>query len=832
MKNIISNNSKTAITFVLLLTLTITFVALPTVNAAEVPRYSYIALQNSVIGVGQPVVIQVWSNAVPVTAQGAYGDRWEFYIDVTNPDGSTDIIGPIESDPVGGAWSIFTPTEVGAYTFVGRLEDDEITGLPLRPDGTTNNPQAVGDIYLGDVSIPVTLTVQEDPIAEWNEPGLPEEYWTRPISGLNRQWYQLAGNWLGTTWQKTGSTTRFGYGLAPESAHIMWATPMWAGGVMDERFGPTTYETGHYEGLGFQPPIIINGKIFYNIQSIPREGYQVLDLYTGEELWFKNSTGDVSGTGGGFDSTGTIPYGRLSFGQIYDYASPNQHGGFPYLWSQGGPGGTWQMFDAETGNYICSIANISSLAAGGWFGGGTAVYGKEGSLLYYGITNLGSFAAPDYYLQCWNTSQAIWYEDTWNSNEYWMWRPTLGVTFDGNNGYTLNVSMPDVPGSLLAVVQDEYVIVGTSGNNRVGMDLELGSMAAISLEPGKEGTLLWEYTYTPPYSEVSSGIVGSFFGGGLMSGPTVVPEEGVFVFDQAITGERWGFDLATGEMLWGPGPAEPAWQYYGMSETFYMGKLLSYGYSGELICYDIKTGEILWTYAATNVGYESPYGNYPMYATAVADGKIYMVSGEHSLTQPLWRGPNLRCIDVETGEEVWKIAFMSAGDGGAHLTAPCTVIADGYIVGLNYYDNRIYSFGKGPTETTVSAPATTVPLGEQVLITGTVMDTAPGTQQLEQSKRFPNGVPAVSDASQEDWMEYVYMQQGCPADAEGVEVVITTLDPNGNTYELGRTTTSLSGTYGCAVEPPVPGLYKIIVTFEGSNAYYRSYAETYVNVGE
>ena len=322
------------------------------------------------------------------------------------------------------------------------------------------------------------------------------------------------------------------------------------------------------------------------------------------------------------------------------------------------------------------------------------------------------------------------------------------------------------------------------------------------------------------------------FGGGLMSGPAVIPEDGVFVFDQAITGERWGFDLATGAQLWGPGPAEPAGQYYGMSETYYMGKILSYGYSGALICYDIKTGDVLWTYEATNVGYESPYGNYPMYATAVADGKIYMISGEPSLTQPMWRGPNLCCIDVETGDEMWKIAFMSAGDGGAHLTAPCTVIADGYIVGLNYYDNRIYCFGKGPSETTVTGPATSVPLEESVLITGTVIDVAPGTQQLEQAIRFPNGVPAVSDASQENWMEYVYMQQGCPADAEGVEVVLTTLDPNGNTYEIGRTTSSLSGVYGYAFEPPVPGLYKITATFEGSNAYYQSYAETYINVRE
>jgi cell division septation protein DedD len=63
-------------------------------------------------------------------------------------------------------------------------------------------------------------------------------------------------------------------------------------------------------------------------------------------------------------------------------------------------------------------------------------------------------------------------------------------------------------------------------------------------------------------------------------------------------------------------------------------------------------------------------------------------------------------------------------------------------------------------------------------------------------------------------------------------VVITTLDPNGNTYELGRTTTSLSGTFGYAIDPPVPGVYKIIATFEGSESYYSSYVETYINVGE
>jgi hypothetical protein len=90
----------------------------------------------------------------------------------------------------------------------------------------------------------------------------------------------------------------------------------------------------------------------------------------------------------------------------------------------------------------------------------------------------------------------------------------------------------------------------------------------------------------------------------------------------------------------------------------------------------------------------------------------------------------------------------------------------------------------------------------------------------------------MSDESMTEWMEYVYMQKPCPENAEGVEVVITTLDPNGNTYELGRTTTDLSGSFGLAVEPPVPGLYKIIATFESTGSYYGSYAVTYINVEE
>ena len=94
----------------------------------------------------------------------------------------------------------------------------------------------------------------------------------------------------------------------------------------------------------------------------------------------QNSTGPVTGTGGGFDASGELSVGRLAFGQIYNYESPNQHGGMPYLWSISG--GVMRMYDAETGSYICSIDNYPGWAGmpSFFYAGGPPVYGKDGSL--------------------------------------------------------------------------------------------------------------------------------------------------------------------------------------------------------------------------------------------------------------------------------------------------------------------------------------------------------------------------------------------------------------------------------------------------------------------
>jgi hypothetical protein len=819
---ILKKKTKTStIALVLMLTFAATLVALPIVSAHDppwdVPVVVYAVVRPDPIGVGQEALIIFWPNIYPPTAVGAYGDRYTWTVDVTTPSGSKTTLGPFTSDPVGGGWALYTPSEVGTYTIVANMEDHLVTGLPT-PPANARGTEYINDTMLGSSSDPITLTVQEESIEAWPEAPLPEEYWTRPINGMNRDWWKLAGNWLGGAAQNVGPTNTFGYGLGPESAHIMWATPMWAGGIMDARYGAIGYQNYHYEGLNFYPPIVINGKLYYNVESLPREGWRVLDLYTGEELWFHNTTGPVTSVGGGFDFSGRLEGDILSFGQIYNYESPNQHGGMPYLWSSGAGGygsaavDEWRMFDAETGSYICSIGNMSTVR-------GTAVYGKEGSILRYNIAN-GR-------LTVWNSSRAIWYEEEFYSNSYWMWRPTLNYTFDGNNGYSLNVSIPTLPGPILAVREGEFVIGGTGGQNDADAVID-GTLWALSLELGKEGTLLWEISFTPPraYATAAQAPRARY----PVSGPTVVPEYNVFLFEEASTLQRWAYDLTTGNLLWGPTDPEPALNYYGMTDNVYEGKLLTCGYGGVLIAYNITTGEELWRYEASNVGFESPYGNYPIGIGCIADGKIYLGAGEHSPTQPNWRGPNLRCIDANTGKELWKISMlgvsMPSGNGGSNYA-----ISDGYLLALNGYDNQIYCYGKGPSATTVSIKNDVIAKGNTVLIQGTVTDECAGAKQLVEEGKF-NVVPAIADEYQEDWMEYLYMQQPCPMDLNGVPVKLEVFGEDGSYIEIGTVTSDPYGKFKCEWTPSDEGLYTVMATFGGSKSYYRSYDATGLSVGQ
>ena len=835
MKNA-KKQTRTLIALFLMLTFTATtiLVALPVVNAHyppwTIPTWTYVTLTNNVIGVGQETTVVYWSNALPPTAQGAYGDRWVFTLDVTEPNGNNETLGPYTSDPVGGGWLVYTPTEVGTYTFVAKLQQKTVTGYPLYPNQNINQINGaayVNDTYLASTSEPAFLTVQQNQIQAWSEPALPTEYWTRPLNDLNRGWYVLAANWLAGAAQNYpagaagGTTTTYSYGQGPESAHIMWTHRFWAGGIMDARYGESGYQTAQYDGLDFSPPLIIDGKLYYNVRASPKIGWYCLDLYTGEQLFFHNSTGPVNYALRS-DASGALLQEQLSFGQILAYDSPNQHGGYPYLWSTYGPGmptgkpssggqtwpagnQTWMMLDAFTGNYICSITNVSAT--------GTNVYGKDGSILYYNLVGTGANRR----LTVWNTTQAIQEGAGPNSqyslrNWYWCWRPFLNMTFDGSLGYSLNISIPAVQGNILSVRGDQMVIGGSAGSNNEN-GVTQGQLWALNLDPSKGaiGSQLWTTTFTPPSSA----------GNKTISMGAVDPDDDVFVFSCALTRERWGYSLTTGQELWKSSP-EPSMNFYGMSTNIYQGMLLSSGYSGVLIAYDIKTGNILWNYTATQEGFESPYGNFPIGISSIADGKIYLTSSEHSPTQPMWRGSYLRCVNASNGAEVWKCLFWGMGMGSGSGAA----LGDGYIVGLNAYDNQIYCFGKGPSATTVTAPDTAILVGTNFVIRGTVTDQCAGAKAIADKEGLKDGVPAVSDESQRAWMEYLYEQQAKPTDATGVPVLIDVIDANGNYRNIGSTTSDTSGTFSYTWKPDISGDYTVIATFSGSASYYGSSAET------
>ena len=199
---------------------------------------------------------------------------------------------------------------------------------------------------------------------------------------------------------------------------------------------------------------------------------------------------------------------------------------------------------------------------------------------------------------------------------------------------------------------------------------------------------------------------------------------------------------------------------------------------------------------------------------------------EHSANNPRPRGGPFICLNATSGELVWRIngMFRQSRWGGR------AILGDSIIATQDTYNQQIYAIGKGPSKLTVSAPNIGVPQGSSVILSGTVTDVSPGTNDIQLTTRFPNGVPAISDDSQSDWMLYVYKQFNKPTNATGVDVTLIALDSNNNYREIGTAITDASGTYSMQWTPDIPGKYTIFASFAGSGAYYGSSAQTAIGV--
>ena len=747
------------------------------------------------------------------TAWGGYPFRG-IKIEITKPDGSKETIGPLVSDQIALFSALYVPNQVGIYKIKATFPGQILPVPDTRPPGAWL--RIVGNwTFLPCTSEEISLTVQQEPTPTWQEIPLPTAYWQRPISAVNREWRSISGNWLTNPFNSFARYTK-----APETAHIIWARPLAMGGLVGgEEYGPHSFHMGQaYEGK-WTNPVVINGRIYYMEYGYGHSQYYTdivcVDIRKGEEIWRTNATGigtpvKVQLSGGGAAYGFWQGYTRLSHGQIYYYESPNQHGAFAYLWATGGLGTTarWDMYDAWTGDWTMTFTGVPS---------GTRDYGPNGEILIYTINTAQGWLA------LWNSSASIPLAGPEGTDilQYRLWpgakidvsKPYSWTVTDATgrnttwtvNPYSWNATITKgLPGSVWAVGKDS--IIG-SDLGTTYYSYNPWSTWAISIKPETRGQLLWRKDSPAPSNNITLQRVCVSF------------EDGVFVLREKETLLYYGYDIATGERKWGPLKlAESPFDLYEPQTAVAYGKMFLCAYGGALYCVDIKTGKLLWTYEAKDPTGEAGYGeNFPLKIGTVADGKIYVVTSEHSPINPLNRGAKLRCINVTTGVEFWNITHWSSVQHATYV-----VISDGYLLDCDAYDLQVYCYGKGQTATTVLASPKVSVKGSNVLVEGSITDQSPGAKNT----------PAIADESMSAWMEYLYKQNVMPTYAEGVEVTLDTIDPNGNFIHIGAVTSDLSGNFGYAFEPEIPGLYKIIATFAGSKSYYPSYAETFIEVEE
>ena len=830
MKNF-SKKAATTIAILLALSITISIMMVPATSAHtpawNIPTFAFINAAPNPIGVGQKAYIIMWlSDTYDPASALSNNYRFQNYkLTITAPDNTvtTQTFATV-SDPTSAQPYAFTPDQTGTYNFNFTFPGQTIT--------TTNDDP--NSVYVNDTYLPstasTTLMVQQDAIPSLPTVPIPTNYWTRPIYGTNPNWFTISSNWLGSgapgysgySFGGSAQSSFPGDAVGPLTGHIMWTTPIQSGGVVGgNNFaiqGDTYFEGSAYQQR-FTNPIIINGVLYYTQPlsfSGPTSGPTVaVDLQTGKTIWSRTD----------------VP--ALSFGYIYDVQDPNQHGVYPPILFSGGGGAfsfgpiTWRAFDAYTGNPLFNVTNIPS---------GTTMLGVNGEHLILTLSNLGTPSSPNYYLSEWNSSN-LWTGQYSGSSTSPSIIPPITNGADPRM-YDWNISIPSLNtisgtaqiadamfnnmailefGSLPSAATLIFRADSSSPYTYAGIDLRLNSTI---------GNVEWTNTVNPPAGNVT-----------VLLGPAD-PTKGVFTEGYAETTQWVGYSMATGKQIWGPTAGQTAFDYYGNPATPNVqgvaanGILYSSGFGGICYAYDIATGNLIWTYGnggagnSTYAGLETPFGEYPTFIQAIGNGVVYLVTTEHTVETPIFKGALARAINATTGAEIWTLS-----DYTGEFAAMSYAIADGYATFFNGYDNQVYSVGKGPSQTTVQAPLTQISAGETLVIQGAVTDIAAGTKQTAQAANFPSGVPVSSDASMKDWMGYVYQQQPCPTNFTGVPVSIVAVDPNGNSITIGSATTDANGLFHYVwTAPDVPGSYSVYAMFTGTNGYYSSNAETTMTI--
>ncbi|HTY74782.1 MAG TPA: PQQ-binding-like beta-propeller repeat protein, partial [Candidatus Nanoarchaeia archaeon] len=788
-KTLIKSKNKmtaTSIALLLMLIMTTSLVLLPSSHAStppvNLPTYSYVTVTPPTIGLGQYVTIVVFQDRISPTAGGALGQVWNGYlVTITKPDGTKDTIGPWTcASATASDFKVYLPTMTGTYTVVFSW-----------PGGTVSSSDAayssvyIGDQFLGSTSAPCTFTVTNTTTPNYPETALPQGYWELPINAQNRLWGELPSNWLKGTWL-INSYQR--WGMAPTSPHVLWTAPIcaaspsslgYAGGLADATWAEQSTNINDYESP-WAAPIIMNGIIYYNspyTEQSDKYGYYAVDLYTGNQIWYKNGTDNglnnpyitTNPSTGSTNPSYAQAFLGLTEAQMYHYNSVNGQGVFSCLWLQSyyptssfpTASTTWYMLDPTTGNLILTMKNVPS---------GTSVTDQDGSLLVY------SFNSATGTILCWNSSKAI-YPGGPTSSGAQVWRPAVGSVIDAQNdsawantnpsimgsmsptliqalktphsGYTMNVTDPSLKGLPAPVAAVPGVsATGTfnvlQADDRTPMEFLGGSIVVTYASGGgpadsdQFGVWMAKINYhAVPYSpwptEDSSvntnlGYTVSlqYYINNTVPLPghnytwvisTMDYDSQIFVLRCAQTGQFWGYSIATGKQVWGPTampPASEQFYYYAQSVGVYSGTMLVTGqYTGTIYAYNVATGQQLWKYSAS----AAPYYYESAYG---ADMTLSLgaVANGMIYTYSTEHSPT---------NPLWRQSYtrcINLTDGTLiwklELFGMGMSIADGYLVSASQYDNLVYCIGKGPSATTVSAPNVGITQGSSALITGTV----------------------------------------------------------------------------------------------------------------
>jgi hypothetical protein len=825
------NIKKTLSILILVAFLVSTIAAIPIQPANAVATQKTYPIADAIpnpVGVGQQTLLKCGiSEAAPSASYGWTG----ITITVTKPDGTTETLGPFTTDSTGSTYTLYTPNQVGNYTITTNFPNNTFP-ITATVSGRTQPTQA-GTILLASTKS-ITLEVTSEAQAQPFYPGhaLPSEYWSRPIDPQLREWYSISGNWV----ERPANSFVQYQDDAPNTPHILWNTPYEQGGISgglydgENNIVADMYGGDAYEGR-FANSVVINGVLYYNTQgnglyaqvSIP--GIQAIDLHTGEKLWFLNNT-------------------FLSFGQTMFFPSYNVNGVWNYLWSVNG--NNYTAYSTNDGSFQFMFYNVPS---------GTRIFGPNGEILIYQINyNAG-------WMALWNSTLAGQQNAVIGQPSYGSWSfGALGMDASGRgardpggptnptnaigqqinsafpvtrllNGaldkcYTWNVTIPKgLTSNFLKAYQGDR-IVGMAYNQTM---VRVWALPLNGITTTRNATIntqtltpIFDKTWAAPsewlegsnilyYTGASNYVTDPVYGNGVIA-----------VFDKELT-THYGFSVVDGSYLWatesenyldlyGSGAGEHTWY-------FAYGKLYSVGLAGIMYAYNLQTGHTDWTYTLKDPYTEPVTGeNWWGWIDLIADGKIYIGTLEHSANSPMPRGGPYACVNATDGSEIFRVnGLMRETRWGGN-----PVMGDSIIAGFDTYDLQIYAMGKGPSKTTVSAPNLGAAPGQSVVIAGRVTDISPGTTDSRIALRFPNGVAAVSDESQSQYMLYVYKQFEMPTNTTGVPVTISVVDANGNFREIGTTTTDSSGSYSLSWIPDIPGKYTVIATFAGSNAYYGS----------